>query len=246
MTTITEADVEEAALAWLEGLGWGVAHGPNIAPDTPDAERNDYEQVVLERRLRDGLGELNPGLPAEALDDAFRRLTRPEGATPEARNRAFHRMLVGAVTVEYRAGDGRISGAQVKVIDFDSPAGNNWLAVNQFTVTENRNTRRPDVVLFVNGLPLGVIELKNPAESPATGASGLCGTHRGPARASPWPSTPAPSFGSQRWRTRPSWSLPTATTWTTSFSVRSLAARTFCASRQPRRRVGPICEPSCQ
>ena len=82
MTTITEADVEEAALAWLEGLGWGVAHGPNIAPDTPDAERNDYEQVVLERRLRDGLGELNPGLPAEALDDAFRRLTRPEGATP--------------------------------------------------------------------------------------------------------------------------------------------------------------------
>ena len=168
MTTITEADVEEAALAWLEGLGWGVAHGPNIAPDTPDAERNDYEQVVLERRLRDGLGELNPGLPAEALDDAFRRLTRPEGATPEARNRAFHRMLVEAVTVEYRAGDGRISGAQVKVIDFDSPAGNNWLAVNQFTVTENRNTRRPDVVLFVNGLALGVIELKNPADEDAT------------------------------------------------------------------------------
>ena len=77
-------------------------------------------------------------------------------------------MLVEAVTVEYRAGDGRISGAQVKVIDFDSPAGNNWLAVNQFTVTENRNTRRPDVVLFVNGLPLGVIELKNPADEDAT------------------------------------------------------------------------------
>ena len=164
MTTITEADVEEAALAWLAALGWRVAHGP----DTPNAERDDYGQVVLKRRLQDALAELNPSLPASALDDAFRRLTRPEGTTLEARNRAFHRMLVDGVTVEYRAGDGRISGAQVKVVDFDEPANNNWLAVNQFTVTENRNTRRPDVVLFVNGLPLGVIELKNPAEEDAT------------------------------------------------------------------------------
>ncbi len=168
MTTLTEADVEQAALAWLEGLGWQVAHGPDIAPDTPGAERSDYGQVVLERRLRDSLAELNPSLPSSALDDAFRKLTRSEGSTLEARNRAFHRMLVDGVTVEHRDGEGRIRGAQVKVIDFDDPANNDWLAVNQFTVTENRNTRRPDVVLFVNGLPLGVIELKNPVDEDAT------------------------------------------------------------------------------
>ena len=168
MTTITEADVEAAALSWLAGVGWQVAHGRDIAPDAPGAERVDYGQVVLERRLRDAIAELNPNLPWEALDDAFRRLTRPEGAALEARNRAFHRMLVDGVTVEYGAGDGAIRGAQARVVDFDDPDRNDWLAVNQLTVSENRNTRRPDVVLFVNGLPLGVIELKNPADEDAT------------------------------------------------------------------------------
>ena len=172
MTTLTEADVEQAALAWLEGLGWRVAHGPDIAPDTPGAERSDYGQVVLEGRLRDALTLLNPSLPAPALDDAFRKLTHPEGATLEARNRAFHRMLVNGVTVEYRASDGAIRGAQARVVNFDDPTANGWQAVNQFTVTEttagNRNTRRPDVVLFLNGLPLGIIELKNPADEDAT------------------------------------------------------------------------------
>ena len=166
--TITEADVEEAALDWLRAVGWQVAYGPSIAPEAPGAERNDYGQVVLERRLRDALGELNPGLPVEALDDAFRKLTRPEGATLEARNRAFHRMLVDGVTVEHRADGGAMRGAQARVVDFDDPAANDWLAVNQLTVTENKNTRRPDVVLFVNGLPLGVIELKNPVDEDAT------------------------------------------------------------------------------
>ena len=168
MTTITEADVEQATLDWLSGLGWQVAHGPEIAPETPSAERDDYGQVALERRLRDTLAELNPSLPASALDDAYRKLTRPEGASLEARNRAFHRMLVNGVTVEHRDGQGRIHGAQVRIIDFDIPGNNDWLAVNQFTVIENRNTRRPDVVLFVNGLPLGIIELKNPADEDAT------------------------------------------------------------------------------
>ena len=168
MTTISEADVEQAALDWLSALGWQVAHGPDIAPGTPNAERTDYGQVVLERRLRDALAELNSSLPASALEDAFRRLTRPEGATLETRNRAFHRMLVDGVTVEHRDSEGRIRGAQAQVIDFDNLANNDWLAVNQFTVTENRNTRRPDVMLFVNGLPLGVIELKNPADEDAT------------------------------------------------------------------------------
>ena len=168
MTTITEADVESAALDWLAALGWQVAHGPDIAPDTPNAERIDYEQVVLERRLRDTLSSLNPGLPIDALDHAYRKLTHPEGSTLEARNRAFHRMLINGVEIEYGEAAGRVRGDQVAVLDFDDPTNNNWLAVNQFTVTESRSTRRPDVVLFVNGLPLGVIELKNPADEDAT------------------------------------------------------------------------------
>ena len=168
MTTLTEADVESATLDWLAGLGWQVAHGPDIAPDTPNAERDDYGQVVLERRLRDALAELNPGLPATALDDALRKLTLPEGSTLQARNSSFHRMLVNGVEIEHREAGGRVRGDHVRVIDFDEPAKNDWLAVNQFTVTENRNTRRPDIVLFVNGLPIGVIELKNPADEDAT------------------------------------------------------------------------------
>ena len=110
MITITEADVEQAALDWLAGLSWRVAHGPDIAPDTPNAERDDYGQVVLERRLRDALERLNLSLPTSALDDAHRKLTRPEGSTLEARNRAFHRMLVNGVEVEYRAARDRVRG----------------------------------------------------------------------------------------------------------------------------------------
>ena len=168
MTTLTEADVEAAALDWLASVGWQVVHGPDITPGTPNAERGNYGEAVLERRLRDALTELNPSLPPSALDDAFRKLTRSEGSTLEARNRAFHRMLVEGVTVERRTDGGTIRGTQVKVIDFDNPANNDWLTVNQFTVTEDRNTRRPDIALFVNGLPVGVIELKNPADEDAT------------------------------------------------------------------------------
>ena len=168
MTAFTESTVEEAALVWLESLGWNVAHGPDIAPDTPGAERSDYGAVVLEPRLRDALVRLNPSLPTEALDDAFRKLTHLEGPTLEARNRAFHRLLVDGVTVEYRTDEGALRGAQPRVIDFDTPANNDWLAINQFTVVENKHERRPDIVLFVNGLPLGVIGLKNPADEDAT------------------------------------------------------------------------------
>ena len=168
MTTLTEADVEQAALEWLRDLGWQVAHGPDIAPDMPGAERHDYGQVVLEARLRDALARLNPDLPVSALEDAARKLTNPEGATLEARNRALHRILINGVNVEYRIGDGAIRGEQALIIDFTNPDNNDWLAVNQFTVSENRNTRRPDIVLFLNGLPLGVIELKNPADEDAT------------------------------------------------------------------------------
>ncbi len=171
-TRFAESELESTALAWLGSLGWEVAHGPEIAPGEPFAERDDYRDVVLKQRLQDALARLNPDLPFEALEDAFRRLTHPEGATLEARNRAFHRMLVDGVTVEYRRPDGAISGAQARVLDFDDPENNDFLAVNQFTVVEggpgHARTRRPDIVLFVNGLPLVIVELKNPADEEAT------------------------------------------------------------------------------
>jgi type I restriction enzyme R subunit len=164
VTGFTESVVEEAALAWLRALEYSVLHGPDNAPGEPAAERKDYGQVLLEDRLRRALARLNPRLPAEALDDTFRKIVRVEGPTPEARNRAFHRMLVDGVTVEYRRPDGSIAGAQVRVVDFAQPDANDWLAVNQFTVSEGKHTRRPDVVLFVNGLPLALMELKNAAD----------------------------------------------------------------------------------
>ncbi|MBL8542001.1 MAG: type I restriction endonuclease subunit R, partial [Betaproteobacteria bacterium] len=167
-TSFTESVVEEAALAWLESVGWQVRNGAHIAPGEPAAERDDYGQVVLSQPLRDALARLNPALPPEALEDAFRKLTRPEGADLIVRNRALHRLLVDGVTVQYRDADGDIRGRQARVIDFDDPAGNDWLAVNQFAVAEHKHTRRPDVVLFVNGLPLAVIELKNAADENAT------------------------------------------------------------------------------
>ena len=167
-TSLSESTVEAVALDWLASLGWTVAHGPDIAPDTPAAERADYGTVVLTNRLRSALAHLNPDLPDDALEDVLRRLTRPAGATLEARNRDFHRMLVAGVPVEYVDPDGRVRGDQIRVLDFEEPDGNDWLAVNQFTVVENRHERRPDIVLFVNGLPLAVIELKNPADENAT------------------------------------------------------------------------------
>lgn len=165
---LTESDLESIVLAYLASLGWTVKHGQDLAPFGLFAERQDFGQVVLEGRLRDALHRLNPGVPKEVLDEALRRLVNPDGATVEARNRAFHRMLVDGVTVEYRRPDGSIGGVQVAAIDFENPDNNDWLAVNQFTVTENHHTRRPDVVLFVNGLPLALIELKNPADEEAT------------------------------------------------------------------------------
>lgn len=167
-SNFTESTVEEAALAWLEATGWQIAHGPEIAPDMPAAERADYGEVVLAGRLRDALARFNPELSAEALEDAFRKLTRIEDADLIQRNRALHRLLVDGVTVEYRDAEGAIRGGQARVIDFDDPSANDWLAVNQFTVVENRRTRRPDIVLFVNGLPLVVLELKNAAKEDAT------------------------------------------------------------------------------
>ena len=169
----TESVVEDAALAWLKGLGYAVLYGPDIAAGESAAERSDpnYRDVVLDGRLRQALARLNPGLPAEACEDAYRKLTRSDAPSLVERNRALHRMLVDGVPVEYRRPDGSMAGKPARVIDFDTPAENDWLAVNQFTVSEGQHTRRPDVVLFVNGLPLAVIELKNPADENATVAT---------------------------------------------------------------------------
>ncbi len=172
MTPFNESNVEQAALAWLGGLGWKVLNGPDIAAGQPAAERTDpdYHDVVLERRLRDALMSLNPSIPPAALDDAFRKLTVPESASLVANNHALHRMLVEGIPVECAA-DVSAGGRQhavIRVIDFDNPAANDFLAVNQFTVVEDHHERRADIVLFVNGLPLAVIELKNPADVTAT------------------------------------------------------------------------------
>jgi type I restriction enzyme R subunit len=170
MSTFTESVVEDATLAWLDGLGYKVLHGPEIAVGEPGAERSDpnFRDVVLAARLRQALSRLNPTLPPDALKDAYRRLTLTDAPTLIERNRALHRMLVDGVTVEYRRADGSIAGAQARVLDFDSPDNNDWLAVNQLTVVEGQHNRRPDVVVFVNGLPLAVIELKNSADENAT------------------------------------------------------------------------------
>ena len=168
MNGLYESVVEEATIDWLAGIGWTFAYGPDIAPEALAAERGNYDEVMLKERLQAALSRLNPNLPIDTLEDVFRRLTRPEGATLEISNRAFHYMAVDGVTVEHRDTLGAIRGAQARVIDFDDPANNDWLAVNQFTVVENKHERRPDVVLFVNGLPLAVIELKNPTDEKAT------------------------------------------------------------------------------
>ena len=167
-TQLTESEIEIAALSWLEGLGYTIKSGLDIAPGEPEAERQEYSQVLLEERLLLSLSQLNPDLPSEAVEDAFRKLTRPEGPTLDVRNRAVHHMFVNGITVEYRRSDGSIAGAQVRVIDFNDPDSNDWLAVNQFTVVEDNHNRRPDVVLFINGIPLILMELKNAADEDAT------------------------------------------------------------------------------
>ncbi|MGA9644112.1 MAG: type I restriction endonuclease subunit R, partial [Terriglobales bacterium] len=166
----SESVVEQAALAWLEGLGYEILSGPNIAAGEPGAERTDpqYHDVILERRLRQALQRLNPKLPAEAIEDAYRRLTRGDEPSLVTRNHAFHQKVVDGVTVEYARPDGTIGGALVHLFDFDNPENNDWVAVNQFTIVEGQNNRRPDILIFVNGLPIALMELKDATNENAT------------------------------------------------------------------------------
>jgi type I restriction enzyme, R subunit len=166
----TESVVEDAALEWLHGLGYSILHGPEIAAGEIAVERDDsgYRDVILERRLRQALLKLNPSLPPEAIEDAFRRLTRGDEPSLVTRNHSFHQRLVDGVSVEYTRPDGSIGGALVRVFDFDRLDNNDWVAVNQFTIVEGQHMRRPDVLIFINGIPIVLMELKNPADENAT------------------------------------------------------------------------------
>ena len=166
--TLNESIVEEAALTWFRELGYAIGHGPHMAPGEPAAERDSFGDVVLVGRLREAIWRLNPAIPEEAREDALRKVMRVSTTSPTQTNRNFHAMLRDGVPVEYKRADGSIAGDYVQLVDFDNATANDWLAVNQFTVIEGQNNRRPDIVVFVNGLPLAVIELKNAADENAT------------------------------------------------------------------------------
>jgi type I restriction enzyme R subunit len=165
--SLNESIVEDAALEWFGELGYAVGHGPHLAPGEPAAERDSFSEVVLLGRLREAIRRLNPAIPEDAREEALRKVLRVGTPALVQTNRAFHRMLRDGVPVEYPRPDGSIAGDHVRLVDFGDVRANDWLAVNQFTVIEGQHNRRPDIVVFVNGLPLGLIELKNAAEEDA-------------------------------------------------------------------------------
>lgn len=162
-----EGIVEEATLEWFEELGYTILHAPDIAPDEPKSEREAYVDVVLLDRLRVALETINTQIPLGAIEEAIRKVTRTETPNLYENNRRFHKLITDGVDVEYQTSE-RVVYDKVKLIDFTNIDNNDWLAVNQFTVIEDKKDRRPDVVIFINGLPLAVIELKNPTDKKAT------------------------------------------------------------------------------
>ncbi|MDI1313361.1 type I restriction endonuclease subunit R [Prosthecobacter sp.] len=166
--TLNESIVEDAALTWFGELGYAIGHGPQLAPGEPAAERDGFAEVVLVGRLREAIRQLNPAIPEDAREDALRKVLRVANGSLVQTNRAFHRMLRDGVDVEYPRKDGSIKGDKARVVDFTSASANDWFVVNQFTVIEAQHNRRPDVVVFINGLPLALIELKNAADEDAT------------------------------------------------------------------------------
>ncbi|MCD6145164.1 MAG: type I restriction endonuclease subunit R [Methanosarcinales archaeon] len=167
MKHITESAIEQFAIELLEEQGYQYVYAPNIAPDSKTPERQSFEDVLLLERLRTAVGRINPGIPADAREDAIKQIQRLNSPELIANNEAFHRMLTEGIKVSYQK-DGADRGDLVWLIDFKNPENNEFLVTNQFTVIENDVNRRPDVILFVNGLPLIVIELKNPADENAT------------------------------------------------------------------------------
>ncbi|MCK9275998.1 MAG: type I restriction endonuclease subunit R [Syntrophales bacterium] len=167
MNKTSETALEQTALDWFGSLGWQTAFGPDIGFDGPACERRDYDQVVLVGRLQSALHNINPNIPPDAIEEAIRKIERAESPSLIENNRRFHRMLTDGVDISYMQ-DGREVHDKVWLFDLKDLENNDWLAINQFTVIEDRRNRRPDIVIFVNGLPLGVIELKNPADEKAT------------------------------------------------------------------------------
>ncbi len=165
---VTESDLEESCLEWFRALGYSVEYGPEIEPEGVRPERREFSEVILEGRVRDALARLNPKIPSDALDEAYRKLQRMDSPSLIATNQVFHRLLVEGIDVEYPLPGGGTKHDTARLNDFDRPDANDWLVVNQFTVVENRMNRRPDMVVFVNGLPLAVIELKNPSDENAS------------------------------------------------------------------------------
>ncbi|MHC4478671.1 MAG: type I restriction endonuclease subunit R [Planctomycetota bacterium] len=170
MTHIAESDLEDASLSWLDELGYQVLYGPDIAPsddDEPSRERSSYSDVLLLDRFRDALARINPWLDDDSIGEISRRLMRSESASLIVNNRAFHKWLVDGFPVQRKTKDGH-KWKTVKLVDYKNPEKNDWLAVNQFTVLGSKPPARiPDIVVFINGLPLAVIELKNPTDPQA-------------------------------------------------------------------------------
>jgi len=164
---VTESDVENVFLDYLKELKYEVAFGEDLQPEGSKQERDSFSQVVLIERLKKAIDFINPKFPAEAKEEALKRVLRTETDKLILNNQAFHKMLFEGVPISYKAG-GRVVHDSVKLFDFENIENNNFLAVNQFTVIENNYNRRPDLVLFVNGLPLVVVELKNIASQEAT------------------------------------------------------------------------------
>lgn len=163
---MTEDQLEQETLAWLQDVGYTHRYGPDIAFDGASPERADYRQVVLPFRLREAINRLNPGIPVAAREDAIKQVTDLGIPSLLSANRAFHKLLVGGVPVQYQK-DGETRGDFVRLIDWSHPEKNEWWAVNQFTIKGPHKTRRPDIILFVNGLPMVLLELKNPADENA-------------------------------------------------------------------------------
>ena len=164
-----EAVLEEALLAWLRDLGYHTVEGGQIAPDSKSPERADFREVLLEGRLRSTLQRINPTLGAAAIDEAVRIVRRADSPSMLLNNRRFHRHLTDGVPIEVSE-RGQIRGRTVRLIDFDQPENNDWLAVNQFTLVRANQPghRRLDIVIFVNGLPLAAFELKDPGKKDAS------------------------------------------------------------------------------
>jgi type I restriction enzyme R subunit len=168
MSVYNEATVEDAALDYFREVGFSTAWGPNLAPGEAGQERISFQDVVLEGRLRASIARINPGIDRDLIDKAVTKLQRAESQNPIDENYRVHKLITEGVPVEHRGSDGQVRTTRVWLVDFEHPEHNDWLAVNQFTVIEEGKNRRPDVVVFLNGLPVGLLELKNSADQNAT------------------------------------------------------------------------------